>query len=122
MDRKYYCVNHNSDIVLHAFSDGNCIKCDADIVTEHIPCDKVCEACAEKYDICRKCGERLKEKVEYDGVKPSTNPEDLLKSIYYVKHWLAKNHEFEFAAKVRDLEKKLEKKYNTEIGRKKIIK
>ncbi len=43
-------------IVLHAFSNGNCEKCEVEIITSHIPCDKVCKECSEKYNLCKECG------------------------------------------------------------------
>lgn len=43
-------------IVLHAFSHGECEKCETEIHTSHIPCDKLCESCSDKYDLCKECG------------------------------------------------------------------
>lgn len=43
-------------IVLHAFSNGKCEKCNCDVVTPHIPCDKVCLKCSEEYSLCKECG------------------------------------------------------------------
>ena len=54
------CGKHKNRIVLHAFSDGECQKCGCDIVTSHIPCDKVCETCSDKYGFCTICGEKNK--------------------------------------------------------------
>jgi hypothetical protein len=50
-------------IVLHAFSQGNCTKCNCDITTAHIPCDLVCEDCSNENMLCRECGVSI-EKIE----------------------------------------------------------
>lgn len=50
-------------IVLHAFSQGNCIKCDCDITTAHIPCDRVCKDCSNEHMLCEECGIEI-EKIE----------------------------------------------------------
>ena len=46
-------------IVLHAFSYGKCEKCNSDIRTTHIPCDKLCESCSNSYNECRECGNKI---------------------------------------------------------------
>ena len=51
-------------IVMHAFSDGQCEKCGCDVVTAHIPCDKLCEDCSEKYNSCRECGSKIEDNKE----------------------------------------------------------
>lgn len=43
-------------IVLHAFSEGKCNKCECKVVTSHIPCDVVCSECSEEHQLCRECG------------------------------------------------------------------
>ena len=43
-------------IVLHAFSMGVCEKCECEVTTSHIPCDKLCEECSETHNCCRECG------------------------------------------------------------------
>jgi len=51
------CKNCTGMLVLWAFSNGKCEKCGVDVVTSHIPCDKVCDSCSEQYEICKQCGE-----------------------------------------------------------------
>lgn len=53
------CNKHKNRIVLHAFSNGKCEKCKKDITTSHIPCDKVCENCSNKYNLCKVCGNKI---------------------------------------------------------------
>ena len=53
------CNKHKNMIVLHAFSNGKCEKCSKEITTSHIPCDKVCEACSDKYKLCKVCGDKM---------------------------------------------------------------
>ena len=55
-----YCDGHDGMIVAHAFSDGECEKCDKKITTSHIPCDKVCEECSEEHKICVICAKKIK--------------------------------------------------------------
>ena len=43
-------------VVLHAFSEGECEMCGEKISTPHIPCDKVCNECSEKFNFCEVCG------------------------------------------------------------------
>lgn len=43
-------------VVLHAFSNGKCQKCDCDVQTAHIPCDKLCDGCSDKHNCCKECG------------------------------------------------------------------
>lgn len=43
-------------IVLHAFSFGKCEKCDCEVTTAHIPCDKLCDDCSNIYNLCKDCG------------------------------------------------------------------
>lgn len=54
------CDKHKNMIVLHAFSSGKCEQCNKDITTSHIPCDKICEDCSDKYKLCKICGDRIK--------------------------------------------------------------
>ena len=53
------CGKHNDMIVLHAFSQGECEKCNCKIDTAHTPCDKVCEKCSEEFNLFKVCGEKL---------------------------------------------------------------
>jgi len=53
------CDKHKNRIVLHAFSKGKCEKCGKNITTSHTPCNKVCEACSDKYNLCEACGEEV---------------------------------------------------------------
>ena len=53
------CDKHEKMIVLHAFSSGKCEKCDKEVTTPHIPCDKICEECSEKYNLCEICGDKI---------------------------------------------------------------
>lgn len=46
-------------IVLHAFCFGKCDICDKEIQSGHIPCDKVCEECSEKLEVCKVCGKKF---------------------------------------------------------------
>lgn len=52
-------VCEKGKIVMHGFSRGFCEKCKCDITTVHTPCDKLCDDCSEKYDICKECGEKI---------------------------------------------------------------
>jgi hypothetical protein len=54
------CGSHKGMIVLHAFADTNCIKCNDKIVTEHTPGNKVCDKCSEELDLCAVCGKQVK--------------------------------------------------------------
>lgn len=47
-------------IVLWAFSHGKCKICFSDVQTAHIPCDKLCNSCSEKYKLCKECGKLIK--------------------------------------------------------------
>lgn len=47
-------------MVLHAFSNGDCEKCACNIVTSHIPCDRLCDKCSEQYNSCKECGSEIK--------------------------------------------------------------
>lgn len=46
-------------IVMHAFSEGDCNICKIKLSTAHTPCDKLCEECSEKYNLCKECGSIL---------------------------------------------------------------
>lgn len=50
------CDKCEKMIVLHAFSNGECIICNCEVVTGHIPCDKVCDECSKENNICKSCG------------------------------------------------------------------
>lgn len=50
------CENCKRKIVLHAFSFGKCDKCDCDVTTSHIPCDKLCVNCSDEFKLCKGCG------------------------------------------------------------------
>ena len=54
------CKKCERIIVLHAFSNGECKICNEEITTPHIPCNKVCESCSEKDNLCEQCGEEIK--------------------------------------------------------------
>ena len=54
------CNKCKNMIILHAFSSGNCEKCGKEITTPHIPCDKLCKECANKFDRCKQCGNKIK--------------------------------------------------------------
>jgi len=51
------CGKHEKMVVMHIFSDGECIVCDKEIQTSHTPCNMVCPECSEKYELCEICGE-----------------------------------------------------------------
>jgi len=53
------CNRHDKMIVLDAFSEGKCKKCDSEIITEHIPCNVICEKCSVKFNLCEICGEKM---------------------------------------------------------------
>ncbi len=55
------CDKCKNQVVLHAFSNGNCERCNKEIVTSHTPCNKLCEKCSLLYNRCQSCGENLKE-------------------------------------------------------------
>lgn len=44
---------------MHAFSFGNCELCNEEIGTSHIPCNKICDKCAEENDLCESCGNKI---------------------------------------------------------------
>jgi hypothetical protein len=54
-----YCSSCKNKIVLHAFSYGKCELCDTEVSTAHIPCDKICLECSEKYGKCESCGFKI---------------------------------------------------------------
>ncbi len=56
---KRVCKKCKNMIVMHAFSEGNCISCGKKISTEHIPCDKLCKECSEDTNSCACCAEKL---------------------------------------------------------------
>lgn len=53
------CGKHENMIVMHAFSEGKCQECECEVITSHIPCDKVCEKCSEEKNLCQVCGELI---------------------------------------------------------------
>lgn len=53
------CNKHDKMVVLHAFSNGDCIICGKEIIIEHIPCNKVCPECSEEQGLCEICGEKF---------------------------------------------------------------
>ena len=57
MDR--YCNRCEKKVVAHAFSEGDCTLCSDVISTSHTPCDKVCEKCSHKKNVCMSCGDTL---------------------------------------------------------------
>lgn len=63
------CKKHKNMMVLHAFSSGNCIRCNKEVVTEHIPCNKVCDSCSTEYNLCCVCGENILENIKKDILK-----------------------------------------------------
>ena len=56
------CGGHKDMIVMHAFSQGTCEICGQQIITGHIPCDKVCDHCSDTKGLCRVCGKPVKKK------------------------------------------------------------
>lgn len=42
---------------MSAFSSGNCIICKDEVITSHIPCDKLCTNCSEISNKCKSCGD-----------------------------------------------------------------
>lgn len=54
------CDKHKDRVILHAFSTGKCNICNKEIITSHIPCDKVCDKCSKEYNICKICGDKIK--------------------------------------------------------------
>lgn len=46
-------------IVLHAFSEGECDSCGKEVITAHIPCDRLCEECSTDLKRCKECGDSL---------------------------------------------------------------
>jgi hypothetical protein len=53
------CEGCKNIVVLHAFSDSNCSRCNEEISTPHIPAYEVCEACSEKEAVCQQCGKQM---------------------------------------------------------------
>ena len=68
------CNKHDRMVVMHAFSTGNCIKCDEEVTTPHIPCNKVCPECSETYGLCEICGDEMlktKKKLKLEVLDPT---------------------------------------------------
>lgn len=55
-----YCKACKNKVVMHAFSEGNCEVCQDVISCVHKPCDKICNCCAEDFNLCESCGKSLK--------------------------------------------------------------
>jgi hypothetical protein len=53
------CDKCKGQIVLHAFSYDNCDICMKEIITAHIPCNKVCVECSEKHCVCERCANKI---------------------------------------------------------------
>lgn len=53
------CNKCKEMIVMHAFSESNCIICGEEITTAHIPSYKACKECSEELNLCQKCGKEL---------------------------------------------------------------
>lgn len=53
------CNECKGMIVMHAFSESNCIICGGEITTAHIPSYKVCEECSKELTLCKQCGKEL---------------------------------------------------------------
>lgn len=50
-----YCKKCEKQVVMHAFSFGNCEVCGIEVSCGHIPCYKLCDTCAGD-DKCVQCG------------------------------------------------------------------
>ncbi len=50
------CGDCEKRIVMHAFSDSNCISCDKHINSPYTPSDKICKKCSLRYGLCQQCG------------------------------------------------------------------
>jgi hypothetical protein len=46
---------------MHAFSEGSCEVCKDVITCSHTPCDKICNHCAEDFNLCESCSNSLKD-------------------------------------------------------------
>lgn len=68
------CYNCNHKIVLHAFSKGICKICGKELVSPHIPADKLCESCSTLHkNICQSCGKVIIELNDIDIKKEFFN-------------------------------------------------
>ena len=56
VERKYCNIHIKGMVVMCAFSDGDCSKCDEQFSTEYTPCNKVCDPCSSTHNICAVCG------------------------------------------------------------------
>ena len=54
-----YCKKCEHQVVLHAFSFGNCELCGTEVSTGHIPVNRICDKCAEENDLCESCGNKI---------------------------------------------------------------
>jgi len=63
------CEDCYDIVVLHAFSESNCIKCNEEIITSHIPSYIICKKCSQKYKLCEQCGKPIKKYVLLDVKK-----------------------------------------------------
>lgn len=56
-----YCKKCRGKVVMHAFSNGTCEVCKDNISCSHTPVNKVCNNCAEDFNLCESCGKSLKD-------------------------------------------------------------
>lgn len=47
---------YQTQIVLHAFTDSNCVNCDVKMTFSNSSTDKLCEDCAKQHNCCKHCG------------------------------------------------------------------
>lgn len=50
------CNNCINKFVLWGFSQGDCEKCHKNFTCGYTPCDKLCDKCSEKNNLCSMCG------------------------------------------------------------------
>lgn len=58
---KIYCKKCKSKVVMDAFSSGACQVCGDEVFSPHMPVDKVCNNCAEDFNLCESCGKQIKD-------------------------------------------------------------
>ena len=46
---------------MQAFSEGICEVCDEHHICSHTPPNRVCNNCAEDFNLCESCGKNLKD-------------------------------------------------------------
>lgn len=56
-----YCKKCQGKIVMQAFSEGICEVCDEHHICSHTPPNRVCNNCAEDFNLCESCGKNLKD-------------------------------------------------------------